>query len=117
MPGYPLTSAATLTCGHGGQVAPTPAPAQARVKIQEQPFRLLVILLENAGQVVSREDIQARIWQGNTFVDFDSSLRVALAVYVSGMAIVAVYLTRIYRVWRGPATSYAGHKAPAQPEK
>ena len=33
MPGYPLTSAATLTCGHGGQVAPTPAPAQARVKI------------------------------------------------------------------------------------
>jgi eukaryotic-like serine/threonine-protein kinase len=49
-----------------------------RVKIQEQPFRLLVILLEHAGQVVSREEIQNRIWQGNTFVDFDSSLRVAV---------------------------------------
>jgi eukaryotic-like serine/threonine-protein kinase len=49
-----------------------------RVKLQEQPFRLLVILLENAGRVVSREQIQNHIWQGNTFVDFDSSLRVAV---------------------------------------
>jgi eukaryotic-like serine/threonine-protein kinase len=49
-----------------------------RVKLQEQPFRLLVILLENAGHVVSREQIQNRIWQGNTFVDFDGGLRVAV---------------------------------------
>jgi DNA-binding winged helix-turn-helix (wHTH) protein len=49
-----------------------------RVKIQEQPFRLLVILLENSGHVVTREQIQNRIWEGNTFVDFDSSLRVAV---------------------------------------
>jgi eukaryotic-like serine/threonine-protein kinase len=49
-----------------------------QVKLQEQPFRLLIILLENAGHVVSREQIQNRIWQGNTFVDFDSSLRVAV---------------------------------------
>jgi len=49
-----------------------------RVKLQEQPFRLLVILLENSGKVVSGEEIQRRIWQGNTFVDFDSSLRVAV---------------------------------------
>lgn len=49
-----------------------------RVKLQEQPFRLLVILLENAGHVVSREQIQNRIWEENTFVDFDSGLRVAV---------------------------------------
>jgi eukaryotic-like serine/threonine-protein kinase len=49
-----------------------------RVKLQEQPFRLLVVLLENAGHVVTREQIQNHIWQGNTFVDFDSSLRVAV---------------------------------------
>jgi eukaryotic-like serine/threonine-protein kinase len=49
-----------------------------RIKLQDQPFRLLIILLENAGQVVSREEIQNRIWQGNTFVDFDSGLRVAV---------------------------------------
>lgn len=49
-----------------------------RVRLQEQPFRLLLILLENAGDVVSKAEIQKRIWEGNTFVDFDSSLRVAV---------------------------------------
>ena len=49
-----------------------------RVKLQDQPFRLLVVLLENAGQVVTREQIQSRIWEENTFVDFDASLRVAV---------------------------------------
>jgi len=49
-----------------------------RVRVQDQPFRLLVVLLEHAGQVVTREELQHRIWPGNTFVDFDSSLRVAV---------------------------------------
>jgi DNA-binding winged helix-turn-helix (wHTH) protein len=49
-----------------------------RIKLQEQPFRLLVILLENAGEIVARSEIQERIWEQNTFVDFDSSLRVAV---------------------------------------
>ena len=49
-----------------------------RVKLQEQPFRLLLVLLENPGQVVTRAEIQSRIWDASTFVDFDSSLRVAV---------------------------------------
>jgi Tol biopolymer transport system component/DNA-binding winged helix-turn-helix (wHTH) protein len=49
-----------------------------RVKLQEQPFRLLVVLLENAGEVVSREELRDRIWPKDTFVDFDGSLRVAV---------------------------------------
>jgi DNA-binding winged helix-turn-helix (wHTH) protein/tetratricopeptide (TPR) repeat protein len=49
-----------------------------RVRLQEQPFRLLIVLLENAGQVVPKAEIQKKIWEGNTFVDFDSSLRVAV---------------------------------------
>ena len=49
-----------------------------RVKLQEQPFRLLIILLENAGEVVTRDDLRHRIWRDDTFVDFDSSLRVAV---------------------------------------
>jgi DNA-binding winged helix-turn-helix (wHTH) protein/tetratricopeptide (TPR) repeat protein len=49
-----------------------------RISLQEQPFRLLVILLESSGKVVMRAEIQSRIWQENTFVDFDSSLRVAV---------------------------------------
>jgi len=49
-----------------------------RIKLQEKPYQLLLVLLENAGQVVSRAEIQSRIWQQNTFVDFDSGLRVAV---------------------------------------
>jgi DNA-binding winged helix-turn-helix (wHTH) protein/tetratricopeptide (TPR) repeat protein len=50
-----------------------------RVRLQEQPFRLLIILIEHAGEVVSKAEIQKQIWDENTFVDFDSSLRVAVA--------------------------------------
>ncbi len=49
-----------------------------RIKLQEQPFRLLVVLLENAGEIVTREELRHRIWRDDTFVDFDSSLRVAV---------------------------------------
>lgn len=49
-----------------------------RLKLQEQPFQLLVLLLENAGELVDRETICRRLWPGNTFVDFDASLSVAV---------------------------------------
>ena len=49
-----------------------------RISLQEQPFRLLVVLLESPGEVVTRAEIQRRIWEDNTFVDFDSGLRVAV---------------------------------------
>jgi DNA-binding winged helix-turn-helix (wHTH) protein/tetratricopeptide (TPR) repeat protein len=50
----------------------------ARVKLQEQPFQLLTLLLENAGEIVSRDTVRQRLWPGNTFVDFDASLSVAV---------------------------------------
>jgi len=49
-----------------------------RVKLQEQPFQLLIFLLENAGEIVSRESVRARLWSADTFVDFDASLSVAV---------------------------------------
>lgn len=49
-----------------------------RVKLQEQPFQLLSLLLENAGEIVSRESVRERLWPGNTFVEFDASLSVAV---------------------------------------
>jgi DNA-binding winged helix-turn-helix (wHTH) protein/tetratricopeptide (TPR) repeat protein len=49
-----------------------------RIKLQELPHRLLVALLENAGEVISREELRSRLWPDDTFVDFDSSLRVAV---------------------------------------
>lgn len=42
-----------------------------KVRLQEQPFQILQILLEHAGQVVTREELQQRIWPSDTFVDFD----------------------------------------------
>ncbi len=49
-----------------------------RVRLQEQPFRLLCLLLESAGKVVTREAVRAHLWPGNTYVDFDASLSVAV---------------------------------------
>lgn len=49
-----------------------------RVKLQEQPFLALVALLERPREVVSREELQKRLWPGDTFVDFDRGLNKAI---------------------------------------
>ncbi|MEW5978626.1 MAG: tetratricopeptide repeat protein [Acidobacteriota bacterium] len=49
-----------------------------RVRLQEQPFQVLVMLLERPGQVVTREELQHRLWPANTFVDFDHGLNKAI---------------------------------------
>jgi Tol biopolymer transport system component/DNA-binding winged helix-turn-helix (wHTH) protein len=49
-----------------------------RIKLQDQPFRVLVELLANAGKVVSREELQQRLWPADTFVDFDVGLNTAI---------------------------------------
>lgn len=50
-----------------------------RIRIQEQPFRLLCLLLENPGRVVSKENVRQRLWPADTFVEFDASLSVAIS--------------------------------------
>jgi len=50
----------------------------AKVKLQEQPFRILAMLLERPGETVAREDLRARLWSADTFVDFDHSLNSAI---------------------------------------
>jgi len=45
-----------------------------RVKLQEQPLQILQILLEHPGEIVTREDIQRRLWPSDTFVDFEHGL-------------------------------------------
>jgi eukaryotic-like serine/threonine-protein kinase len=49
-----------------------------RIRLQEQPFQLLLLLLEKPGEVVSRESICQRLWPENTYVDFDASLSVSI---------------------------------------
>ena len=50
----------------------------AKIRLAGQPFEILVMLLERAGQVVTREEIQRRLWSGETFVDFENSLNKAI---------------------------------------
>src|SRR5438105_10707639 len=49
----------------------------ARVRLQEQPFRLLVFLIERPGDVVTREELRQKLWPSE-FVDFDHSLNAAV---------------------------------------
>jgi cholera toxin transcriptional activator len=49
-----------------------------KVKLQEQPFQVLLVLLEKPGEVVTREELRERIWPADTFVDFDHSLNTAI---------------------------------------
>ena len=49
-----------------------------KIKLQDQPFQLLQVLLERPGEVVTREEIQQRIWPSDTFVDFDGGVNNAV---------------------------------------
>src|ERR1700733_3989327 len=51
----------------------------SRGRLQEQPFLLLTVLLEFAGEVVTREELRKRLWAKDTFVDFDHRLAVAVS--------------------------------------
>jgi cholera toxin transcriptional activator len=49
-----------------------------KMRLQGQPFQVLALLLERAGEVVTREELQQKLWPADTFVDFDHSLNTAI---------------------------------------
>jgi DNA-binding winged helix-turn-helix (wHTH) protein/tetratricopeptide (TPR) repeat protein len=49
-----------------------------RIKLQEQPFQILSLLLEHPGEVVTRDELRQKLWPAHTFVDFDRSLNKAM---------------------------------------
>jgi TolB-like protein/DNA-binding winged helix-turn-helix (wHTH) protein/Tfp pilus assembly protein PilF len=49
-----------------------------RIKLREQPFQILLMLLERPGEVVTREELRAKLWPADTFVDFDHGLNAAV---------------------------------------
>jgi DNA-binding winged helix-turn-helix (wHTH) protein/Tol biopolymer transport system component len=49
-----------------------------KVKLQEQPFQVLCMLLEHPGELVTREELRHRLWSADTFVDFDRSVNAAI---------------------------------------
>ncbi len=50
----------------------------SKIKLQEQPFRVLLLLLERPGTIVTREEIRQALWSNDTFVDFDHGLNTVI---------------------------------------
>ena len=49
-----------------------------KIRLQDQPFRILLMLLEHPGEVVLREEIRKRLWPNDTIVEFDHSINAAI---------------------------------------
>src|ERR1700751_5149052 len=49
-----------------------------RLRLQPQPFRILLLLIEASGQVVTREEIRACLWKDSTFVDFEHGINFSI---------------------------------------
>ena len=49
-----------------------------KLKLQEQPFQVLCMLVQHSGEVVTREELRNRLWPADTFVDFDHGLNAAI---------------------------------------
>jgi TolB-like protein/DNA-binding winged helix-turn-helix (wHTH) protein/Flp pilus assembly protein TadD len=100
-----------------------------RFRLQGQPCRVLCVLLERAGQVATREELQRQLWPDETFVDFDhglnkaiAKLREALEDSKASSRLIETIPRRGYRFteevkWVGPRDPLpAAEKAPRQPE-
>jgi adenylate cyclase len=81
-----------------------------KVKLQEQPFQILTMLLESPGQLVTREELRNRLWPSDTFVDFDhglnkaiNKLREALGDSAEKPHFIATLARRGYRFLESPA--------------
>lgn len=61
-------------CAPGGELRKN----GVRIRLQEQPARLLAVLVENAGRAVARDELRQRVWANDTFVDFDHGLNTAI---------------------------------------
>src|SRR5436309_5934261 len=53
--------------------------AGLRIRVQQQPMKLLEILLERPGEVVTREELRSRVWADESFGDFDQAVNIAIA--------------------------------------
>src|SRR6202789_937284 len=53
--------------------------AGLRVRVQQQPLKLLEVLLERPGAVITREELRSRVWPNESFGDFDQAVNIAIA--------------------------------------
>src|SRR2546423_9944328 len=96
-----------------------------RVRLQAKPFHILSALLEEPGHVVTREELRARLWPADTFVDFESGLNTAvnrLRIALGDSAESPIYVETLARLgyrFIAPVDASNTHKetkaAPAAP--
>lgn len=91
----------------------------AKVKLQEQPLKILRALLDNPGQIVTREELRRRIWPANTFVEFDQGLynamarlREAIGDSAESPRFIETVARRGYR-FVAPVTAFTRERTPA----
>jgi len=53
--------------------------AGSRIRLQEQPFQILAMLLERPGQIITRDELRSKLWPGDTFVDFEHGVNSGVA--------------------------------------
>jgi DNA-binding winged helix-turn-helix (wHTH) protein len=53
--------------------------AGVRIRVQQQPLKLLEVLLERPGEVITREELRSRVWPNESFGDFDQAVNIAIA--------------------------------------
>jgi serine/threonine protein kinase len=103
-----------------------------RIKLREQPFQILSLLLEHPGHVVTRQELQKKLWAADTFVDFDrglnravNQLRDALSDSAENSRFIETFPKRGYRFIapvegpsdaEGPATTAAPAAPAPEPE-
>lgn len=94
-----------------------------RLKLQLQPFQVLVALLERPQEVVTREELRQRLWPQDTFVDFDHGLNTAMVKLrdvlgdsASKPKFIETIAKRGYR-FLGSAEVISDQPAPAEPKK
>ncbi len=92
-----------------------------RVRLQDLPYRLLLMLVERAGEIVTREELRQHLWPENTFVEFDNSLGVAIRKVRESLndnadapQYVATLPRRGYR-FLAPVTVQTRHESPKLP--
>jgi cholera toxin transcriptional activator len=90
-----------------------------RLRVQEQPFQVLLVLLERPSEVVTREELRQKLWPADTFVDFDhglntviNKLREVLSDSASNPRFIETLARRGYR-FVAPVEFVAKHFAPA----
>lgn len=71
------------------------------VKLQDRPFDILVMLLEHPGEIVTREEMRARLWPDGTFVDFDNNISSAIGKLRAALGDSAAEPRYIETVGRG----------------